>query len=97
VLLVCTEHSELYSEIALSRKQFGIGHMYKFTFLLRITDTMTSPNIDISSWDTLYIRVYKINSIDLLTVYNMRFKYFFYVANIACLNIHVRESDEQEL
>jgi hypothetical protein len=49
VLLVCA----LYSEIALSRKPFGIGHMYIYTFLLRMTDTMTSQNIDLSSWDTL--------------------------------------------
>jgi hypothetical protein len=44
----------LYSEIALSWKPFGIGHMQIHTFLLRMTDTMTSQNIDISSWDTLY-------------------------------------------
>jgi hypothetical protein len=54
VLLVCTVYSELYSEIALSRKPFGIGHMYIYTFLLRMTDTMTSQNIDLSSWDILY-------------------------------------------
>jgi hypothetical protein len=28
---------ELYSEIALSQKPFGIGHMYIYTFLLRMT------------------------------------------------------------
>jgi hypothetical protein len=50
VLLVCT----VYSEIALSRKPFGIGRMYAYTFLLRMSDTMTSHNIDLSSWDTLY-------------------------------------------
>jgi hypothetical protein len=44
---------ELYSEIALSRKPFGVGHMYIYTFLLRMTDTMTSQNIDLSSWDIL--------------------------------------------
>jgi hypothetical protein len=54
VLLVCTVYSELNSETALSRKQFGIGHMYISSSLLRITDTMCSQNIDISSWDTLY-------------------------------------------
>jgi len=43
----------LFSEIALSQKPFGIGHMYIYTFLLRMTDTMTSQNIDISSWDTV--------------------------------------------
>jgi hypothetical protein len=55
VLLVCTVYSVLYSEIALSRKPFGIGHMYIYTFLFRMTDTMTSQNINISSSDTLYI------------------------------------------
>jgi hypothetical protein len=45
---------ELYSEIALSRKPFGIGHMYIYKFLLRATDTMTSQNTDLPSWDTLY-------------------------------------------
>jgi hypothetical protein len=44
--------ARLYSEIALSRKPFGIGHMYIYTFLLRMTYTMTSQNIDPSSWDT---------------------------------------------
>jgi hypothetical protein len=28
--------------------------MYKYTFLLRMTDTMTSLNIVLSSWNTLY-------------------------------------------
>jgi hypothetical protein len=47
---------ELYSEIALSRKPFGIGHMYIYTFffLLRVTYTMTSQNIDLPYCDTLY-------------------------------------------
>jgi hypothetical protein len=44
----------LYSEIALSWKPFGIGQMYIHTFLLRMTDAMTSHNTDNSSWDTLY-------------------------------------------
>ena len=44
----------LYIQIALSRKPFGIGHMFIQTFLLRMTDTMNSQNIDLSSWDTLY-------------------------------------------
>jgi hypothetical protein len=35
----------LYTEIALSWKLFGIGHMYVYTFLLRMIDTMTSRNI----------------------------------------------------
>jgi hypothetical protein len=45
--------SVLYTEIALSRKPFGIGHRYVYT-LLRMTDTMTTQDIDLSSWDTLY-------------------------------------------
>jgi hypothetical protein len=44
----------LYSEIAVSRKPFGIGHTYIYTVLLRMTNTMTSQNTDLSSWDTLY-------------------------------------------
>jgi hypothetical protein len=47
--------ARLYSEIALSRNPFGIGHMYIYTTLLRMTDTVTSQNIDLSSWDMLYI------------------------------------------
>jgi hypothetical protein len=42
------------SEIALSRKPFRIGHMYTYIFSLRMADTMTSQNTDLSSWDTLY-------------------------------------------
>jgi hypothetical protein len=49
-----TKSKLLYSEIALSRKPFGIGHMYIYTFLLSMTDTMTSQNVDVSSWDSLY-------------------------------------------
>jgi hypothetical protein len=45
--------ARLYSGIALSRKPFGIEHMYIYTLLLRMTDTMTCQNIDISSWDTV--------------------------------------------
>jgi hypothetical protein len=41
-------------ETAVSRKPFRIGHMYIYTFLLRMTDNMTSQNIDLSFWDTLY-------------------------------------------
>jgi hypothetical protein len=44
----------LYSEIALFRKPFGIEHRYIYIFLLRMTGTMTSHNIDLSSWDILY-------------------------------------------
>jgi hypothetical protein len=54
VLLVCTVYSGLYSEIALPRKPFGIGHHVHIHFLLRMADTMSSQNIDPSSWDTLY-------------------------------------------
>jgi hypothetical protein len=43
----------LYSEIALSQKPFGIGHMHTYNFLSRMTDTMISHNIDLSSWDIL--------------------------------------------
>jgi hypothetical protein len=51
VLLVCA----VYSEIALSQKLFGIGHMYTYNFLVRMYNTMTSQNIDFSFWDTLNI------------------------------------------
>jgi hypothetical protein len=49
---------ELYSETALSGKPFEIGHMYVNIFSVRMTDTMTSQNIDLSPWDTLYIHAY---------------------------------------
>jgi len=42
----------LYNEIAVSLKQFKIGHMFMYTFLLRMTDNMTARNIELSSWDT---------------------------------------------
>jgi hypothetical protein len=56
VLLFCTvyTYNVLYSEIALSRKPFGIGHMHIYTILLTMTDIITSQSIDISSSDTLY-------------------------------------------
>ena len=44
----------LYSEMVLSWKPFAIGHVYIYTFLLRMTDTVISQNTDISFWDTLY-------------------------------------------
>jgi hypothetical protein len=47
-------YSVQYSEIALSRKPFGVEHMYVYNFLLRMTDTVTSQNIDLPSWDILY-------------------------------------------
>jgi len=31
--------------------------MYIYTFLLRMTDTVTCKNIDISFWDTLYMKL----------------------------------------
>jgi hypothetical protein len=30
-------------------------HIYVYTFLLRMTDTMTFQNTDLSSWDILYM------------------------------------------
>jgi hypothetical protein len=42
-------YSVLYGEVALYQKPFGIGYMYIYTFLLRMTDTVTSQNIDLSS------------------------------------------------
>jgi hypothetical protein len=46
---------QLYIERPLCPKPFGIGHTYIRNFLLRMTVIMTSQNIDISSWNTLYI------------------------------------------
>jgi hypothetical protein len=42
-------------DMALSRKLFGIGHMYIYIFMLRMTDTVTSQNADRSSWNTPYV------------------------------------------
>jgi hypothetical protein len=52
--------ARLYSEIALSRKPFRIGQMYKrtYTFLLRMTETMTFQNIELSSWSRPVYRVF---------------------------------------
>jgi hypothetical protein len=50
--------ARLYSETTLSRKPFGIGQMYKYTFLFTMAYSMTSQNIDHSSWDALYIHIY---------------------------------------
>jgi hypothetical protein len=41
-----------------SRKLFGIWYMCIYTFLLRMADTMTSHNIDLSPWDTLCMYIY---------------------------------------
>jgi hypothetical protein len=50
--------SELpYSETAPSRNPLGVGNMYIYNFMLRMTDTMTSQNTDLSSWDILYIHI----------------------------------------
>jgi hypothetical protein len=51
----------LYSEIALPRKPFGIGHIHIYDFLLRMTDTMSSQNVDLSSWDILRGQMRKIS------------------------------------
>jgi hypothetical protein len=48
----------LYSEIAVPRKPFGIGYMYIYTFVLRMTDTVTTQNTGLLSWDTLYVRLF---------------------------------------
>jgi hypothetical protein len=50
VLLICT----VCSEMALPWKLVRTGHTYIYTFLLRMTNTMTFQNTDLSSWDTLY-------------------------------------------
>jgi hypothetical protein len=44
------------SEIALSRKPFGIWRMYILQFFRRMTANMTSQNTDLSFWDTLYTK-----------------------------------------
>jgi len=48
----------------LSRKPFGIGHMFILTFLLRITDTMNSQNIG------LYIKRYQLLKEQMIGEYN---------------------------
>jgi hypothetical protein len=45
---------QLYIQIALSQKPFGIGHMFIYTFFLRMADAMISRNIDLFSWDIMY-------------------------------------------
>jgi hypothetical protein len=47
-------YSVLCSEIAVSRKPFGIGYMCIYNFLLRMTDIVNFQNIEFSSWDILY-------------------------------------------
>jgi hypothetical protein len=41
--------------LRLARLRLRIGHMHIYIFLLRIADNLTSENIDLSSWNTLYI------------------------------------------
>jgi hypothetical protein len=48
--LIGTKFKLLYGERAVSWKPF---RMYIYAFLLRMTDTASSQNIDLSSWDTL--------------------------------------------
>jgi hypothetical protein len=42
--------ARLYSEIAQSRKPFGIGHMYIYTSWLRTTVSMTFPPGTLCVW-----------------------------------------------
>jgi hypothetical protein len=45
-----------YLGYTVSRKPFGIGHMYiDGFFFLRVTCSVTSQNIDLSCWDTLVL------------------------------------------
>jgi hypothetical protein len=57
--LLSAQDNPLCSQMALSRKPFGIGHMFIQSFMLRMTVTMTSQNIDISFWDTCILRISK--------------------------------------
>jgi hypothetical protein len=51
-----TQQDAHCEEISLFRNPFGIGNMYVNNFfMLRIVDTMTSKNKDLSSWDILYV------------------------------------------
>jgi hypothetical protein len=61
------------TKMALSRKPFGIGHMFIWSFLLRMTDTMTSQNIVLSSWDTLYVNYLTTLKSTSLTAYMHKF------------------------
>jgi hypothetical protein len=49
---------EMYSEITLPRKRFGVEHVYIYNFLLRMTYTMISLSTDLSSWDSLHIFIH---------------------------------------
>jgi hypothetical protein len=57
VLLVRIVYSVLCSEMSLI-SETGIRYMYTYTFFLRMTDTMTYQNIDLSFRDTLYTKVF---------------------------------------
>jgi hypothetical protein len=50
---------ELYSEIALSRKSFGIGHMNKYIYIYFFLNGRyyDLQNIDSSSWDIPYTTI----------------------------------------
>jgi hypothetical protein len=78
--------ARLYSEIAQSRKPFGIGHMYIYNFLLRVAETMTSQNIDLSSWDTLYIGHIKIVYVYSASMFGMQ-RIFWKTVSICLLDI----------
>jgi len=56
----------LYSETALSGNPFAIEHMYRNSFMLTMTDIVTSQNTELSSLDTCIFctvdRMLKINS-----------------------------------
>jgi hypothetical protein len=54
VLLVCTVYNVLHSKTALSGKPFGMDTCTYTVSLLRMTDTLTSYNINLSSWAILY-------------------------------------------
>jgi hypothetical protein len=51
---VCIVYGVLYSEIALSPKLFGIGHVYINNYLLRFTDTMAFQNVELSTCDIVH-------------------------------------------
>jgi hypothetical protein len=52
------------------------GPMYIYTFLLRMTDTTTSQNIDVSCWDTLYTVLFfkSIHASTLMLKFNWKVK-----------------------
>jgi hypothetical protein len=56
VLLVCTVYSVLYSEISVSRKPLGIGHMYIHTFCTE-WPILSPPNWPFPLGHSVYIRM----------------------------------------